>query len=428
MACKTNILFHRGSNLLKKKSPSPLIPKIYSATDYNVRLNDFSPQALSVVKALRKAGYTAYIVGGCIRDLFLGTTPKDFDISTSAKPEEIKALFKNCILVGKRFRLAHIRFANQIIEVSTFRSGDTETDALITKDNLWGTPEEDVLRRDFTINGLFYDPAEEAIIDYTGGMSDLSNHYLRTIGDPFMRFKQDPVRMLRLLKILSRFQFTVAPQTQEALLACHRELTKSSQARVFEELIKMLNSGVSARFFRLLKENHLLEILFPYMDKAFRLNKVLEEQTYQYLEVLDYKIQSKSMVYDRHQVFAVFLYPTVNFNVRYKYSKYPNLSLSAIFDFIKNFLEKFFADSFTSCSKKNFILTALILQMQYRLTPLTPTKKTHFFNRKLLNHTRFLEAVSLLEIRSLVYPKLAKIYSAWMHHYQALQKKKESSS
>ncbi|WP_201456292.1 polynucleotide adenylyltransferase PcnB [Chlamydia sp. 17-3921] len=427
MFCKNNILFGRDPDLFKKKSKSSLTPTIYSASDHSIQLSNFSPQALSVIKTLRKAGYAAYIVGGCIRDLLLNTTPKDFDISTSAKPEEIKALFKNCILVGKRFRLAHIRFANQIIEVSTFRTGNTEADSLITKDNLWGTPEEDVLRRDFTINGLFYDPAEEEIIDYTGGVDDLRNHFLRTIGDPTVRFKQDPVRMLRLLKILARFPFIVEQQTQEALIACRYELTKSSQARVFEELIKMLNSGVSASFVRLLRANHLLEILFPYMDKVFHLNQTLKEQTYAYLEALDHKIQKKERIYDRHQLLAVFLFPIVHFNVRYKCSKHLGLSLAAIFEYIKNFLENFFADSFTSCSKKNFILTALILQMQYRLTPLTLTKKIYFFNRKLLHHVRFLEAISLLEIRSLVYPKLTKIYAAWMHHHQ-VHRKKESRS
>ncbi|EPP34871.1 poly(A) polymerase family protein [Chlamydia ibidis] len=414
--------------MFKKTSQSAPIPKVYSATDHNIRLKDFSPNALAVVKTLKKAGHIAYIVGGCIRDLILNITPKDFDISTSAKPEEIKAAFKNCILVGKRFRLAHIRFTNQIIEVSTFRSGGIEEDVLITKDNLWGTPEEDVLRRDFTINGLFYDPSEEAIIDYTDGISDLQNRYLRTIGDPYVRFKQDPVRMLRLLKILSRFPFTVDTETLTALKECRHELTKSSKARVFEELIKMLSSGVAAPFFKLLVEHELLEILFPYMDKAFKINKTLEMQTFSCLEALDKKIQKKECVYERHQLMAVLLFPILNFNVQYKYHQHSNLSITSIFEYIKDFLEKFFADSFTSCSKKNFILTVLILQMQYRLTPLMPTKKIHFFNRRLLNHGRFLEAISLLEIRSQVFPKLDKLTKAWLRHYEELKQRNKELS
>lgn len=427
MVCDNKTLLHRGLALFRKISKSTPTPIIYSAANYNIRPQDFSSHALSVIKTLRKAGHQAYVVGGCIRDLLLNTTPKDFDISTSAKPEEIKTLFKNCILVGKRFRLAHVRFANQIIEVSTFRSGSPDEDCLITKDNLWGTAEEDVLRRDFTINGLFYDPAEETIIDYTGGVNDLQNRYLQTIGDPFVRFKQDPVRMLRLLKILSRTAFTVDPKTLEALQQCRYELIKSSQARVFEELVKMLGSGVSSEFFKLTAKYQILEILFPYMAKVFHLNSKLQEQTFSYLDKLDHHILEKKRHYERHQLMAIFLFPLVNFNVRYKHRQHPSLSLNAFFDYIKSFLGKFFSDSFTNYSKKNFILTGLILQMQYRLTPLVPVKKKHVFNYKILNHVRFSEALALLEIRSLVYPKLDKIYVAWMRHYQASQSKKESS-
>ncbi len=401
--------------MFRKSSKPGLTPVVYSFEDHNIQLQDFSPNALSVVKALRNAGHTAYIVGGCIRDLLLSNTPKDFDISTSAKPEEIKAVFRNCILVGRRFRLAHVRFANQIIEVSTFRSGSNEEDSLITKDDLWGSPEEDVLRRDFTINGLFYDPSEESIIDYTGGVSDLRNRYLRTIGDPTVRFRQDPVRMLRLLKILSRFSFDVDPKTLDALQECRWEIVKSSPVRVFEEMIKVLGSGASEQFFRLAAEYNLLEVLFPYMDKAFRLNQTLREQTFSCLEALDKKVQKKQS-YERHQLLAILLFPLVNFNVRYKFREQENIPIASVFDYIRNFLGQFFADSFTSCSKKNFILSTLILQMQYRLTPLSPTKKVSFFNKKLLKHVHFSDALSLLDIRRSVYPGLDKIYMAWSHY------------
>ena len=420
MACNQEILPPRGLDLLSENSHSNLAPTIFYSSDHNIDLQSFSPHALSVVKTLKKAGYEAYIVGGCIRDLLLKTKPKDFDISTSAKPEEVKALFKNCILVGKRFRLAHIRFPNQIIEVATFRSGSNEEDSLITKDNLWGSAEEDVLRRDFTINGLFYDPSEEVIIDYTGGVEDLRNRYLRTIGDPFLRFKQDPVRMLRLLKILSRYAFTVDPKTLEALQESRYDLVKSSQPRVFEELIKVLNSSESTIFFQLASEYRILEILFPYMAKAFSLSKTLQDQTFACLTALDKKTRQRSCCLERHLLLAVLLFPIVNFNVRYKYSQYPTMSIQSIFDYIRNFLTEFFADPFTSCSKKNFILTTLLLQMQYRLTPPSPLKKEKksFFNKKLLRHTYFLEALYLLEIRSKVYPKVEPIYNEWLKHYE----------
>src|ERR1700733_9722711 len=164
-------------------------PKIYVLDDHQIPLTAVDPDALRVVQNLQKAGHVAYIVGGGVRDLLLQQRPKDYDISTSAKPEEIKELFRSqCLLIGRRFRLAHIRCGRKILEVSTFRSGDPESDQLIVRDNEWGSPEQDVMRRDFTINGLFYDPATQTIIDYVGGYPDLQKKLLRTIGKPYLRF------------------------------------------------------------------------------------------------------------------------------------------------------------------------------------------------------------------------------------------------
>lgn len=402
-------------------------PTIYEFKQHGIPLNALSRHALNVVHTLIKAGHTTYFVGGCIRDLLVNETPKDFDISTSAKPEEIKSLFRNCILVGKRFRLAHIKFGNQIIEVSTFRAGDPEADGLIIKDNLWGSPQEDVLRRDFTINGLFYDPIQEKIIDYTNGFLDIQNRYLQTIGDPQLRFKQDPVRMIRLLKILAKLPFDVDPKTLEALEICRYEIIKSSPARVFEELIKMLSSGRSQIFFKLIKDHQLLEILFPYMNKSFLLSEPLQKLTFQFLQELDNKIQKKQS-YERHVMLSILLFPITHFNVKYKLKKNPHMKITGIFEYIRNFLGKFFADSFTKCSKKIFVLLTLSIQMQHRLTPLQPTKRHNFFNKKLLLHSKFPEALQLLEIRSLVQPQLKTIYSSWLKHYLALKKGKPSSN
>lgn len=400
----------------KEISKTTPVPTIYSPTEHNIQLHDFSPHVLFVVNTLREAGYIAYIVGGCIRDLLLRTTPKDFDVATSARPEEIKALFSNCILIGKRFRLAHIRFSNLIIEVSTFRTGNTEDGELITKDNSWGTPEEDVRRRDFTINGLFYDPNNETIIDYTGGVLDLHNHYLRTIGDPIVRFKQDPVRMLRLIKVTARFSFTIDPNTIEALEQCRYELLKSSPARVFEEIIKFLQSGYATHIFQLLSQYNILEILFPYVAKLLRVHPKLETLMLSYLNALDRNINKKRS-YERHELMAIFLFPFVHFNVRYKYQKYTSATLTQIFEYIRNFVFNFFTDSFSKTSKKNFILISLILQMQYRLVPLNSKKKS-VSNKRFLSHKMFSEFLKLLEIRSQVFPNQKSIYLFWLQRHQ----------
>jgi poly(A) polymerase len=182
---------------------------IYPFETHRIPKEKIDADALFVLEKLRRAGHIAYLVGGGVRDLLLNKTPKDFDISTSADPDQIRRLFRNAILIGKRFRLAHIRFGEKIFEVSTFRSGSNEADTLILRDNDWGTPEQDALRRDFTINGLFYDPHTETVIDYVGGYPDIEKRILRTIGQPFLRFKQDPVRMLRLLKFRARFGFDI---------------------------------------------------------------------------------------------------------------------------------------------------------------------------------------------------------------------------
>ena len=176
-------------------------PKIYFVKDHGIDSSLIDLDALYVLERLRQAGFTAYLVGGSVRDLLIRKIPKDFDISTSARPEQIKAIFqRQCILIGRRFRLAHIRFGHKIIEVATFRTGENDSD-LIIHDNVWGTPEQDVLRRDFTINGLFYDSSNHSVIDFVGGWEDIRKHMLRIIGEPEIRFKQDPVRLLRLLKL-----------------------------------------------------------------------------------------------------------------------------------------------------------------------------------------------------------------------------------
>ena len=165
-----------------------MLSKIFLDSKHPISEKSIDADALKVMHRLKRHGYSAYLVGGGVRDLLLNIAPKDFDIATSAKPDEIKALFRNCLLIGKRFRLAHIRFGSKVLEVSTFRSGQTKDSNLITHDNEFGTEEEDALRRDFTINGLFYDPQEHAIIDYVKGLKDIENRILRTIGNPTMRF------------------------------------------------------------------------------------------------------------------------------------------------------------------------------------------------------------------------------------------------
>jgi poly(A) polymerase len=232
--------------------------------------------AAKVLRRLQRYHFTAYLVGGCVRDLLLARTPKDFDVATSATPNEIKDLFRNCRIIGRRFRLAHIFFGAKIIETSTFRTNPREgiegedfdgEELLIRRDNVFGTAEEDARRRDFTINGLFYDMQADQVIDYVRGLPDLEQRLVRTIGDPDIRFREDPVRILRAIKFAARLGFTIEPATYRAILTHRGEISKCAPPRILEELYRLMRGGAAHRSIELLRETGVLGVLVPELDK-----------------------------------------------------------------------------------------------------------------------------------------------------------------
>jgi len=232
--------------------------------------------AEKVLRRLRRYGHSAYLVGGCVRDLLLGRSPKDFDVATSATPAEIKDLFRNCRIIGRRFRLAHIFFGTKIIETSTFRTNpregmpvDEEEELLIRRDNVFGTAEEDARRRDFTINGLFYDIEAGEVIDYVGGLADLEARLVRTIGDPDIRFREDPVRILRAIKFAARLGFALEPETYAAILEHRAEIPKCAAPRVLEEIYRLLREGAARRSMELLLETGVAATLAPELAWRF---------------------------------------------------------------------------------------------------------------------------------------------------------------
>jgi tRNA nucleotidyltransferase/poly(A) polymerase len=261
-------------------------PVIVPRAEHPISRRDIDADALKVLYRLQESGYTAYLVGGSVRDLLLGRRPKDFDIGTSAHPYQVKKLFRNCWIIGRRFRLAHVRFGMKAIEVATFRKNipagseaepaeappslhaTDAADLLIKHDNTFGTPEEDAFRRDFTINALFYDIANFSIIDYVGGLKDLKDGLLRCIGDPNDRFQEDPVRMLRAIVMASRLGFRIDEPVIKAI-AKHRGLmATASPARLIEEYYKILRSGAAEVTFRALVEHRLLEPVTPEIQRG----------------------------------------------------------------------------------------------------------------------------------------------------------------
>ena len=226
--------------------------------------------AVKVVRRLRRAGHRAYLVGGCVRDLLLGIRPKDFDVATSAHPSQVKDTFRNSRLIGRRFRLAHVFFRGaKIIEVSTFRANpldelqDLPQDLLIRHDNVFGSEEEDARRRDFTINALFYDVDEGSVVDHVGGKADLAARLVRTIGNPDVRMREDPVRILRAIRFAAKCAFDVEAETSAAMKAHVHEIPRCAPPRVLEEVLKLLRSGASRRCFELLRQAGALKILLP---------------------------------------------------------------------------------------------------------------------------------------------------------------------
>jgi poly(A) polymerase len=245
-------------------------PRILPRSDHTVSRRDIDADALKVLYRLKNHGHLAYLVGGGVRDLLLGRKPKDFDIGTSAHPQQVKRLFRNCFVIGRRFRLCHVRFGKKVVEVSTFRrqAEPEEGDTLIRRDNTFGTPEEDAFRRDFTVNALFYDIATFSVIDYVGGLEDLDQRVIRTIGDPAVRFREDPVRMLRAVALAARLTFTIDRDTIEAIRALRGDIVKSAPPRLLEEFYKILRQGASRRTFEMLHEVGLLAYLLPEADRA----------------------------------------------------------------------------------------------------------------------------------------------------------------
>ena len=264
-------------------------PLIIPRSEHPISRKRIDEEALKVLYRLHRHGYLAYLVGGSVRDLLIGRVPKDFDVATNAHPHEINTLFRNSRVIGRRFRLVQIFFkGGKVIEVSTFRSHSefeetqTEEGNMIRTDS-FGTPEEDALRRDITINGLFYNIANFSIIDYVGGMTDLKQGIIRTIGDPNERFQQDPVRMIRVIRHASRTGFPIDERTYQAILRHREEIRKCSPSRVRDEFLRDLKEGVAQPSLNLMIQTGLLFSLFQDLQRAFGDRSPSKEKNHRFL-------------------------------------------------------------------------------------------------------------------------------------------------
>lgn len=241
--------------------------------DHGIDRSRVSKNAVAVIDKLRSGGFDAYLVGGCVRDLLLGVVPKDFDVATDATPEDVRRVFPRVRLVGRRFRIVHVRMGREVIEVSTFRRTlDDEEDAqpqhlseegIILRDNVYGSIDEDAFRRDFTVNALYYDPVDDVVLDYCNGMADIAKRTLRLIGDPQQRFREDPVRILRAIRFAAKLDLEIHPATHDAIAPMCEMLNAIPPARLFDEFTKMFMTGHGEQTFELLCRYELVDILFP---------------------------------------------------------------------------------------------------------------------------------------------------------------------
>ncbi len=289
---------------MTKSGSKTKAPRIIPRAAHNVSRDEFSKSALKVLYRLHKAGYESFLVGGCVRDAMLGLHPKDFDVATNATPEEVRGLFSNCRLIGRRFRLAHVRFGREIIEVATFRAAANHDDddhahddkGRIVRDNVYGSIEEDVWRRDFTCNSLYYNIADFSIWDYTGGVKDIQNRQIRLIGDPDKRLREDPVRMLRAVRFAAKLDFTIEAKVVRAIRNDRKLLVNVPAARLFDEFLKLFESGHAEVTFAKLREHDLFGELFPQTNKEMDADPAFLEFVIEALRNTDRRVREGQSV------------------------------------------------------------------------------------------------------------------------------------
>ncbi|HEY0208362.1 polynucleotide adenylyltransferase PcnB [Acerihabitans sp.] len=421
------------------RRPLTIIPR----DQHTISRKEISENALKVLYRLNKAGYEAYLVGGGVRDLLLGRKPKDFDITTDATPEQMRKLFRNCRLVGRRFRLAHVMFGPEIIEVATFRGHHLthvpdETDAgtavqapaaalqgqngMLLRDNIFGSIEEDAQRRDFTINSLYYSVADFTLRDYTGGLRDLQQGVVRLIGDPETRYREDPVRMLRAVRFAAKLNMQVEAATAEPIPRLASLLRDIPAARLFEESLKLLQAGYGEPTYRLLCEYQLFQPMFPLISRNFteQGDSFMEKMVTQVLKNTDHRIQNDMRVNPAFLFSAMLWYPMLEHA-----QKLTQEGGLAYFDAFSLALNDILDEQCRSLAIPKRLTTLMrdIWQLQLRLS--RRQGKRAF---KLMEHPKFRAAFDLLALRAEVEnsAELQRLTQWWREFQEAAPPRQKS--
>lgn len=393
--------------------------RVIPRSQHSLSRKSISTGALRVLYRLHEAGFRACLVGGAVRDLLLGNRPKDFDVATNATPEQVRTLFRNCRLIGRRFRLAHVVFGREIVEVATFRgssddgSGDRHlVDGRLVRDNVYGTIEEDAVRRDFTVNALYYDIADFSVLDAIGGMEDLQRRELRLIGDPQQRYREDPVRMLRAARLAGKLGFSIEAATAVPFAALGSLLDEASPARLFDESLKLFLGGYGLASFHALERYGLLDRVFPATARALRgehaaLFRVLVEQT---LRNTDERVRADKPVTPAF-LFAALLWEPVRAQTRAAIEAGTE-PLAAWAQASARVLGE--QSRHVAIPRRFTLAIEEIWEMQPRF--LQRTRKRVF---RLLEHPRFRAAYDFLVMRGAESPEIAEL-AAWWTQAQAL--------
>jgi poly(A) polymerase len=380
---------------------------------------------LKVLYRLHRSGYRAYLCGGSVRDLLMGRTPKDFDIATDAHPAEIRRLFRNSRIIGRRFRLVHVIFQDMIVEVATFRReperGNEETgDILVTDDNTFGSPLQDARRRDFTINGLFYNIADFSVLDYIGGLDDLHEKRVRVIGEPDVRFREDPVRMMRAIEFASRLGFEIEPATYEAILRHRADILKASPPRVSEEILELLRRGWSRGALRLMVETQLLEPLLPEVYNAIAGDRA--PYFWKMLEVLDRTVQSGRKVSDPVSLSVLLLPWIVQELEMEEQRRQGRMRIGEVLLFIRDLVQPVCARMSLPAGTRHQIEQAL--ETFWRLLEPPSDRRAQF---RFVYREPFSDALALLELFALSSGRYVEQFRQWNSFAQRVRKAQEES-
>jgi poly(A) polymerase len=369
---------------------------------------------LKVLYRLHRSGYRAYLCGGSVRDLLMGRTPKDFDVVTDAHPGDVRRLFRNSRIIGRRFRLVHIIFQDQVVEVATFRreperavvADDEAEDFLITDDNTFGSPLQDARRRDFTINALFYNIADFSVIDYCGGLEDLSAGRVRVIGDPDLRFREDPVRMMRAIEFASRLGFEIEAATYDAILRHRGEILKASAPRVSEEILELLRRGWSRGAIRLMVDTALLEPLLPEIYNAIRGDRA--PYFWKMLEVLDRTVQAGRKISDA-VLLSVLVLPWVIYEIEQEEKNHETrMRIGEVILFIRELIQPLCARMALAAGTRHQMEQAL--ETLWRLLEPPSDRKAQF---RAVYREPFNDALALFELYALSSGRFVDVFRQW---------------